>query len=370
MIKSNGLVQTKEYGLTFLPVLILLGLSLLLPGQYLWVGVSILLVLAMLIPECAKESDTLLPDLHLLSPENVLIELEQLLEMSVNHNLAKSKKSRITDVSDEGKLIDYFMEGLSTLGHKYNESNHKENLSLPYQQFAFQLIGSYPQNDQIVSGSMVLLTLIAKDTRVRMRFKDNGENNGLNRPIDLLKKVLERAKEEKDEMKEAALAEILRKGCLFLGAVCNDDNDLGLQSIIVSEGGLELILDAANWFRLHEDLSKWALWATFIISYNNLRIKVELVRLQGIQIICRLMENNRTNIEVNRHGIALLLDLMREREEDEIPWNSREIRKIALASGLHNRVLTAMNEFSDSMDILMMGQQILIGTDYSGIIPQ
>jgi hypothetical protein len=47
---------------------------------------------------------------------------------------------------------------------------------------------------------------------------------------------------------------------------------------------------------------------------------------------------------------------MRENhEEDGLLWNPWEVRKIAISSGLHNRVLSAMNEFSDSMDIMMMG---------------
>eukprot|EP00535_Pseudo-nitzschia_heimii_P008295 CAMPEP_0197190744 /NCGR_PEP_ID=MMETSP1423-20130617/22217_1 /TAXON_ID=476441 /ORGANISM="Pseudo-nitzschia heimii, Strain UNC1101" /LENGTH=300 /DNA_ID=CAMNT_0042643197 /DNA_START=282 /DNA_END=1184 /DNA_ORIENTATION=- len=296
--------------------------------------------------------------------------MEELIEISVDRNLAKSKKSRKSDIFDEGIRINRYVEGLSVLGRKYNMTDNKEDLSLPYQKFVFRLINLYPKNNQIVSGSMSLLALISKDTRVRRRFKYSKEDYGLNRPIDVLKNVLERSKEERCEMKEAVLAEILRKGCLFLGAVCNDDQDLGLQSIIVSEGGLELILDAANWFRLHEELSKWALWATFIISYNNFQIKMELVQLQGIQIICTLMQNNQTSREVNRHGTALLFDLMRDGKEDEIPWNPWKVRKIAIESGLHDRIVSAMNVFSDSTDIVMMGQQILVGTNYRGNIPQ
>ena len=50
------------------------------------------------------------------------------------------------------------------------------------------------------------------------------------------------------------------------------------------------------------------------------------------------MENNPISLEVNRHGTALLFDLMRENhEEDGILWIPWEIRKIAIASGLYNR---------------------------------
>lgn len=359
-----SLFRTENDGLTFRIVLILLGLPLLLSGQYLLGGASILLVLAIRISECTEKSDTFVPRFDLLSPENILSELQRIVEVSDRNNEVWK-----TRASDEEIRIKCIVEGLSVLGRKYNVSNHKEDLSLLYQHLVFQLIGLYPQNHEIISGSMSLLALIAKDTRVRARFKRHAEDYGLKRAINVLKKVLQQAKKEVDEGEEAALAEILRKGCLFLGAICNDSKDLELQCIIVSEGGLSLILEIANWFRLHEEIAKWSLWATFILTYNNLPIKAELIRLQGIQTICRLMETNPKSLEVNRHGTALLFDLMRDNyEEDEIPWNPWEIRKLAILSGLHNRIVHNLNEFSDK-EIFLMGREILIGTDYRGNIP-
>jgi hypothetical protein len=167
------------------------------------------------------------------------------------------------------------------------------------------------------------------------------------------------------------LAEILRKGCLLLGAVCNDDNGLGLALKVTEEGGLELVLGAANWFRLHEqDVSNWALWAFFTLCSDQTRIKMKLVRLQGIQTICEIMMNNPTSLEVNHHGVALLFDLLRENQTDGgLKWDPWEIRKVALASGMHGVVFNAMNEFSDSMDVMMMGQEMLVGTGFQGDIP-
>jgi len=330
--------STKNNDLTFGSILVLVGLPLLFIGELLWGGLSILLALAIRASECINGSDKLRIRFDDLSPEDVLAELEQISEISTDRNLEKSSKPRNADVANEGIRIKHYVEGLSVLGRKYNKSNHKDELSLPYQRLGFTLIRLYPRNDEVIAGSISLLALISKDTRVRKRFKYQAEDYGLNRPITVLRKVLKRAKEEEDEAKEAVLAEILRKGCLFIGAVCNDGEDLGLSSIIVSEGGLELILEAADWFRLHEDFSNWALWAIFTLSYDNSHIKAELIRSQGIQVICRLMENNPTSLEVNRHGTALLFDLMRENHEEDgalwIPW---EIRKIAIASGLYNR---------------------------------
>lgn len=330
-----------------------------------------MVALAIKASECINESDKLYVRFNDLSADDVLTELEQISEISTDRNLAKSNTSCKTDIVNQNICTKHYVEVLSVLGCKYNKSNHKEDLCLPYQQLGFTLILRFPQDDQVVAGSISLLALIAKDARVRKRIKYQTEDYGINRPIAVLKNVLERAKEEEDEIKEALLAETLRKGFLFIGAICNDGEDIGLPSIIVSEGGLELILETADWFRLNVDISNWALWAIFILCYDNLPIKAELIRSQGIQIICRLLENNPISLEVNRHGIALLFDLMRENhEEDKILWNPWEMRKIAISSGLHNRIFSAMNEFADSIDIMVMGQEILVGTGFRGNIPK
>lgn len=242
---------------------------------------------------------------------------------------------------------------------------------MPYQELGFTLLRRYPRNDQIIAGSISLLALIATDGRVRKRFKYQAEDYGLNLPISVLKKVLLRAKEEEDETKEEFLAEILRKGFLFIGAICNDGDKLDLAATMVYEGGLELIIESANWFRMHEGVANWALWSIFTLSYEKSSIKAQLIKLQGIQVICRLMEHNPSSLEVSRHGTALLFDLLRENNNLETSsYNSREVRKIALTSGLHDRVKSAMNEFSDSKDILMMGKELLIGTGFRGEIPK
>ncbi|OEU12408.1 hypothetical protein FRACYDRAFT_244675 [Fragilariopsis cylindrus CCMP1102] len=359
-IRTNLFIAEKG-GLTFTSFLLLLGFPLLLSGQLLWGGFSIVLALAIGASELfTNESDKLEIRFNILTPEALITELEQLPKIEIN---------------DEEKRIEYYVEGLSALGRKYNNSNRSDRkddkLSLLYQQISYTTIRLYPENDQIVAGSISLLALIAGNKSVRRRFKYQKEDYGLDKPIIVLKKALIRAKKEKDETKEELLAEILRKGCLFLGAACNnDEGGLHLSSIIVSEGGLELILETGNWFRLHEDVSNWVLWAIFTLCYDQIFIKLRLIKAQGIQTICTLIENNRTSLECNRHGIALLFDLLRENQSTEgIEWDPWEVRKIALSSGLHKIVLSAMDEFNDSVDIMMMGQEMLIGTGFRGNIP-
>jgi hypothetical protein len=358
-IRTNLFIAEKG-GLTFTSFLLLLGFPLLFSGQLLWGGISIVLALAISASELfTNESDKLEIRFNILTPEALITELEQLPEIENN---------------DEEKRIEYYVEGLLALGRKYNNSKSDrryDKLSLLYQQLAYTTIRLYPENDQIVAGSISLLALIVASKSVRKRFKYQKEDYGLDKPIIVLKKALIRAKKEKVETKEELLAEILRKGCLFLGAACNDDeDDLHLSSMIVSEGGLELILETGNWFRLHEDVSNWVLWAIFTLCYDQIVIKLRLIKAQGIQTICTLIENNQTSLECNRHGIALLFDLLRENQSTEgIEWDPWEIRKIALSSGLHKIVLSAMDEFTDSTDIMMMGQEMLIGTGFRGNIP-
>ena len=358
-------------GVNYGSVLILVGFPLLLSGQLFWGVLSILLALVLTGSQGVTEADKIEIRFNASTPENLLDDLQKLSETDFDKAIGKSNTSRKTHLNDGETRIKYYVEGLSALGRKYSESNDQDKLSLRFQQFAFKIVDLYPQKDQIIAGAISLLALIAKDPRVRKRFKYKAKDYGLNKPILVLKKVLERAKKENDERKEELLAEILRKGCLFLGAVCNDGKDLGISSVVVSEGGLELILEAANWFRLHEDFSNWALWAVFTLCYDQISVKAELVRLQGIQTICGLMENNPTSLDVSRHGTALLFDLLREDQDiDGIIWDPWEVRRIALASGLHDRLLCAMNTFADTRDIIMMGQEMLIGTGYRGNIPK
>jgi len=348
----RNLFITEKGGLTLSSFLLLLGFPLLLSGQLLWGGLSTILALASFI----KKSDKPEIRFSILTPEDVITELEQLPEIENN----------------EETRIKYYIEGLSALGRKYNsKSDRNDELSLLYLQLAYTTIRLYPDNDHVVAGSISLLALIATNKSVRKRFKYQAEDYGLDKPIIVLKDVLNRAKKEEVETKEELLAEILRKGCLFLGAICNnDEEDLHLSSLIVLMGGLELILETGNWFRLHEGVSNWVLWSIFNMCYGQIVIKSRLIEAQGVQTICTLMENNQTNLEVNRHGIALLFDLLRENQStEEVKWDPWEIRKIALSSGLYKIVLFAMNEFSDSMDIMMMGQEMLIGTGFRGDIP-
>ena len=88
------------------------------------------------------------------------------------------------------------------------------------------------------------------------------------------------------------------------------------------------------------------------------------------------MENCSKSVEVTRHGIAVVFDLLRDgiAESDEGPNpNVRRIQETAVAAGLHPIVLKAIETFSDNSsntDIIMMGRELLVGTGYRGQIPE
>lgn len=348
----NSLFETTEHGITLQFSLVLLGVPLLLSGQILWGGC--LTVLALIVSASKLIIKEAYKHKLYAEPKDIVTELDNLQDIGGN----------------EEYRIKYCVERLSILGQKYDKKSERKNgISLLYQQYVYVLLRLYPENDQIIDESMSLLALIAANKHVRKRFKYDVDNYGLDMPINVLRKALNRAKKEDDEATTKLLAEILRKGCLWLGAVCNDDKEgFKLSSIIASNGGLNLILEVGTWFRLNQEVSNWVLWSAFTLCYDQIAIKKQFIKKQGLQTICTLMENNPSHVEVNRHGVALLFDILRESQRTD-GWEPLEIMNIALSSGLHKILLSAMNEFSDSMDIMMMSREILIGTGHIGSIP-
>lgn len=304
---------------------------------------------------------------NILDPDDIIAELEEL-EEEKQQSAAENKET--TD-ADRTKCL----ACLSALAQKHKRMKKEEHKKFPLlcQQAAYLTLRLLPADSEAVGSCIALLALVAKNEEVRKRNKYQADVYGLDRPIQALRGVLEMAKNVEDEEKEGELAETLRKGCLFFGALSDNDKDLNLSTTIVQEEGLELILDIANWFRFHEEVANWSMWAIFILCYDCIQNKVELIRLAGVTTVCSLLSNNATSLEVTRHGVAILYDLLREgnteagKKYNYDPW---AVRTQALAAGLHNTIVKAMNEFSDSMDIMMMGQEMLLGTGYRGDIPQ
>eukprot|EP00977_Amphora_coffeiformis_P001799 scaffold353_cov185-Amphora_coffeaeformis.AAC.27 len=222
------------------------------------------------------------------------------------------------------------------------------------------------KNMDIIAASIALLALIAKNARVRERHRYEADVYGIDVPVQIIRQGFEIAKEiEDDEPKEQEAAEVQRKSCLLLGALAEGDSDLA--QLVAGEGGIEVIMNAARWYRCHDELCGWALWALFILCFEYPPNKTVFVKGDGVPLTIDIMRNCRESLEVARHGVALIFDLMRENPETRLDvW---QIRKAALAAGLHDVLVKAMEEHTDTMDIMMMGSEILVGTGYEGEIP-
>jgi hypothetical protein len=355
---TSSLFVNKNGGITPPSFFFMIGAPLLLSGRLLLGGAAIVfgMILALRASmEELKEEDKQEIRYNILDAVDLIEELTALEESQQDDHKARSK----------------CLACLSALARKSNKKNGQNDLPLISQQAAYITLRMYPEDDEAIEGALSLLALVSKDPEVRRRNKYQADEYGLDQPIAAMRKALERAKVEESEEKEEKLAEIQRKGCLFLGVLADGDQDFDLAiKIVVEEDGLEAILDAANWFRHHDTVINWALWAIFILCYDNLQNKIHLVRHGGIGTVCQSLSNNPQTLEVNRHGIAILFDLLREEQESNgLKFDSWEARRLALAAGLHKVVKNAMMEFSDSRDIMMMGQEMLIGTGYSGEIP-
>jgi len=243
-------------------------------------------------------------------------------------------------------------------------------------------------DDELVAASFALLALVAKNEAVRERHLHEADAYGLHVLTRAMSEALNRAQDvdddddddddkndDKGHQEEQDAAELQRKGCLMLGALADGDKDVALQ--VVQDGGLKAILNAASWYRFHENVAIWALWAVFILCYENNANKVALMDLDGLSIVLQAMKNCSDSVEVTRHGIATVFDLLREDDENEAGSHPKldiwKIRNTALSAGLHQIIVRAMEACSNNpnnMDIMLMGRELLVGTGYQGQIPE
>jgi len=278
---------------------------------------------------------------------------------------SSSKKKKDKPQSDERNTPGEQNEHGDSNGLLHYESHGLETLC---QEAAYIVLRLHPSNDKAVNAAIALLAVIAGDPEVRRRHYEEADKFGLDVPIRAMRDSLSRSKlyDDPPEDKERFCAELQRKGCLWVGALADEDKDIATK--MVDEEGLQAVLDATEWYRHHEDVANWALWSIFILCYEHMGNKQELIRMNGIQRICRVMKNVPNCPEVARHGIGTLFDLLRQ-----VPGSVKDvsqIRMIALNAGIHDVVKNAMVNFPKSLEIVMMGQQMLIATGYQGDIPQ
>jgi hypothetical protein len=308
----------------------------------------------------------------------------QSLEDSVDTKQQKERYHAVTSVAlaalakkfcarqRQKQLLQQSSSASSTKKLDDDESNQ---MSLCCQEAVYMSLKSFGEcDDAVVAASFALLALVAKSDGVRERHLQQADAYGLDVIVECMKKAMIRSQEYDNVSKEQEAAELQRKACLMLGALSDGNADIARQ--VVEEGGLKAVLNACTWYRVHEEVANWALWAVFILCYENAVNKVTLVEEDGIPIVLQTMKNCPDSVEVARHGTAILFDLLREQHDEAGNDHPRldvwKIRNTALVAGLHESVVHAMMKFSGNanMDIMMMGREILVKTGYLGVIPE
>jgi hypothetical protein len=321
------------------------------------------------------------------SAEDILYELQQW-EIQAKEGIG-NKQEDITVV----------LAGLEALAMKYVRQSSRnssldnadaarsclEGLALVCQEASYIGFRCFSASDAVVVASLSLLALVAKMPVVRERMSEEGL---VDLPIQCMRGALVRAKATEDssskdnklEVREQQSAELQRKACLVLGALA-DGGDAAMSLAVAKAGGIQAILQALDWYRFHSEVANWALWAIFVLcsedSNSNMNCSIQnkalVVQCHGVPMVITAIENCIDTLEVVRHGFAVLFDLMRDGNVTTSSASPRLdvwlIRNSALREGIHQIVVQGMEFFSDAMDIIMMGQAILVGTDYDGEIP-
>ena len=318
--------------------------------------------------------------------------------------LKKADSHTSSDVDDGNKFYDpsisreeYQRQQMQQRKQVLKQQHHKRLLELAVisQRAAYIGFRLFPEHDPIVAASLSLLALVAKQPIVREKHFEQADKFGLDLPIQCLQKALERAKEVPvvdDENRnnnntitqkiqnfqglslEQQSAELQRKGCLLLGAL--SDGDATMAQLVAQEGGIQAILDAVDWYRYHSQVANWALWALFTLCSEYSPNKAVFIESNGISIVIRALRNCVDTLEVVRHGFVLLFDLMREQQDGDDVLASPprldvwRIRNTALNEGVHEVVVQGMEQHCYEMQVIMMGQAILMGTEYKGDFPE
>ncbi|GAX26424.1 hypothetical protein FisN_37Hh026 [Fistulifera solaris] len=358
-------------------------LPLMYTGHYHWALTALFATFLTACCNAMEELDTETKTdirLNVMSPEDIVHELEK-----------ATGEDRTTIVAT----------GLRQLSQKYHKQSTRlkdqpkpsvakeqiqrlEEMALLSQRAAYVALHQCPQDDTVVAGAISLLALIAKDEAVRERHVQQTDVYGLDVPLRCIRDALERAKEHNeinldepngcerfDDMSIAQQqAELQRKACLWLGALAG-----GLNDLVVQEGGFEILLNAASWYRNHSEVVNWALWAIFELCQDNVKRKAALVELNGVTCILQAMETTVTeSVEVARHGLAIIFDIMRTDPQEFVVLDGPlidmyKVKHAALNAGIHSICLAAMKSYSDKPEIMMLGQALLVGTAYNGKIP-
>ncbi|KAL7566755.1 hypothetical protein ACA910_017803 [Epithemia clementina (nom. ined.)] len=267
----------------------------------------------------------------------------------------------------DGKFI--VQAGILAQIRKFKEGDQSDTSALVGQESVYLAFRKFGRDDETIASAFSFMALIAKNSKVREKTLYEADTFGLDLPIRILREGLDRAKQiENDEERELLAAELQRKGFLALGALSDGSSDMA--QLAVQEGALDTALDAIDWFRCHAEVVNWTLWALFLFCYEHPSNKIAVIQCQGIPKIIEAMRYCAgDSLDVARHGVALLFDLMRDDttkcNPSAPPVDIWRLRESARAAGIHEVLLEIMDKHSEASDVAMMGMELLAGTGYS-----
>lgn len=347
-------------------------------GRWFVGAVCILLGLALATASAMQEmaqEDKMELRFHAMHASNVVEEIETEVAAAV----------AVMDTNDDNHQIMVLLSALEAMAQKMNSKKRGmydvDELELACQDAACVVLEASIKNDALVAAAISLLALVAKNTAVRQRHCHPNavpHRYSLILPLDAMRSSLQRIQElevnvQISEDEEALVADIQRKSCLWIGALA--DGDMQLASLLVDEGALDAILNAMDWFRYHYEVNNWGLWAIFNLCLEHEGNQMELIRVGGLTVLCKSIRLNcEESIEVCRHGLAILFDLLRQRPANDArsataTYKILEIRILAVAAGLHDAVRESMSAHPGSMEIIGMGTEMLLSTGYNGDVP-
>jgi hypothetical protein len=228
---------------------------------------------------------------------------------------------------------------------KTNEISNDDDFEVVCLQATFMVLENYRCHDEIISCSLALLALVAKEDSSRKKIFDAtvstatyGKYHALHTmnhskgswsdkntsqliippysatvPIRVMREALIRAKQRARQkpppevQEEQLFAEVQRKGCLLLGVLADESTTTrGIAKSVVNAGGLDAVFSALEWYRYHKEVANWGLWAVFNFTYHFPSNKIDLFfpnrrtgsmtasSCNGFERICRVMNDNST----------------------------------------------------------------------------
>mmetsp|Transcript_38683 Transcript_38683/g.65870 ORF Transcript_38683/g.65870 Transcript_38683/m.65870 type:complete len:412 (+) Transcript_38683:120-1355(+) len=256
---------------------------------------------------------------------------------------------------------------------KGNKETTGKLLRLGLLQVLTEVLETYREQPPIVVRSLTILRRISTLPDVRAHFEAVG-GAALSPIIAAMACVLSHDKAVSldtsgpDETRGRRCAEVHRLGALIFGALCDNCHDL--QTVAVDEGLTTALLAGMDWFRHHEPLAQWALWALFNVTFNHASNKVDLVRRGGLKTVVTTMSAHSKSVSVQRQAVAVLFScLMNEKtlgdsgsdcgSNGDVKAEVAGMREVAYSQGMNEAVAAARMSHPNDKPIQAMGRQIL-----------